>query len=118
MEPISNTIKKKQEALNSVNNDISNKYNTVNNDRDKYSLDRTKFIPRTEVSQLAEETATKLNDLKNFACYLGVIKKIGVEKGIRLLKSTLDDIAEKAKTKTPVKKPGAYYMWKLKTGRY
>lgn len=119
MEPISKTIKKKQEDLtNNVNNDIGVKYNNVNNDRGKYSLDKTRFVPRTEISQLAEETATKLNDLKNFACYLGTIKRIGVEKGIRLLKSTVDDIMEKDKTKTPVRKPGAYYLWKLKTGRY
>lgn len=102
------------------NNVINDTKEITNNDINvnRYSLNPKKFKAHTEKTQLAVEISTKLNDTKNFAAYLGVINKMGCSEIRRLYVSVLDDIKEKLKTKTPVRKPGAYFMWKLKTHRY
>jgi hypothetical protein len=87
-------------------------------EKGKYGLDRSKFIPRNEATQLAEVMATKMGDLKNYASYLGIVNKIGVAKGMQLLAVVQSDIAKKAETKTPVRNKGGYFVWIYKKGRY
>jgi len=103
-------------TVNNVNNDNRNKLNNVNNGKSKYALDKSKFIPNTEESALAEEIATKFDDLDNFACYYSVINRIGVSKARMIFSQTVGEIKEKAGTKNPVRKPARYFMWKVKTG--
>lgn len=110
---------KKSIAVNNVNNGIGRKLNNANNvnsNKRKYALDKSKFVPHTEEALLAEEIATKLNDLDNFANFYNVVNKIGVLKTRMIFSQTLGEIKEKAKTKYPVRKPARYFMWKVKTG--
>lgn len=105
--------------LNKYNNDNNvNKSNSLNNDSNvtssRYSLDRNKFTPNTEETQLAEEIATYFGDLKNYASYLNVVNKLGIVGARTLFRETQSDIEEKSETKTPVRKPAAYFMWKFK----
>lgn len=119
MEHISKTLQKRSVINdNNDNKKITNNgiNDNPNNGKSKYSLDRSKFVPNTERSQLAEEVADKLNDLQNYAAFLAAVNKHGCSRIRQCLQSTLDDIEEKKKTKTPVRKPGAYFMWKLKNG--
>lgn len=102
-----------------VNNDNGNKFNNANNDNNgkrKYALDKSKFVPHTEETVLAEEIATKLDDLDNFAYYYSVIKRIGVSKTRIIFYQTMGEIKEKAETKYPVRKPARYFVWKVKYG--
>ena len=106
-------------TVNNVNNgnrEKSNNANNVNSNKRKYALDKNKFVPHTEESLLAEEIATELKDLDNFACYYNVVNKIGVSKARMIFSQTLGEIKEKAKTKYPVRKPASYFMWKVKNG--
>lgn len=115
LKPIAELLNYK-DSDNNVNKYILN--NGINvNTLNKYKLDKTKFIPNTEESQLAEEIGIFLRD-ENFACFYSVVKKIGCSEARRLLKNVLSDIEEKNETKTPVRKPGAYFMWKYKRNLY
>lgn len=120
MKPIREILQdKKYTTINNDNNDIRNKLNNannVNNNKRKYALDKSKFVPNTEESILAEEIATKLNDLDNFACYYSVVKRTGVAKTRMIFGQTVGEIKEKAQTKYPVRKPARYFMWKVKYG--
>lgn len=104
--------------VNNVSKEISNNDSNVNSFKKRYMLDKTKFTPNTEETRLAEDIATKLDDLGNYAAFLGAVNKNGCLKIRRLLASVLDDIETKKKTKNPVRKPGAYFMWKLKREMY
>ena len=121
-----NRLKQSRVAVNNDNNVNSDIEKDINNDINdngdrrsgKYELDRKNFTPRTESTKLAEEIASKMGDLKNYACYLSIVKKVGVDKAKQLMVTTLRDVADKAMTKTPVRKKGAYLVWKYRTGRY
>ncbi|PIZ62205.1 hypothetical protein COY16_04975 [Candidatus Roizmanbacteria bacterium CG_4_10_14_0_2_um_filter_39_13] len=104
--------------VNNVSNNI--KYNNVNNDifKKRYALDPSKFNPNTEETAMAEEIAKKLDDLNNYAYYLSIVNKKGCEKAKRCLHAVLSDIKEKKNTKTPVRDPKKYYVWKMKRGLY
>jgi len=103
--------------VTNVNDNLTNNGINVNRDISKYKLNKPKFTPNTEKTQLAEEISVKLNDL-HYACFLYVVNKIGCSEARRLLKSVSQDIKDKKDTQTPVRKPGAYLMWKYKTGGY
>jgi hypothetical protein len=103
--------------VNNDNQKIANNDINVNNGG-KYTIDRSKFIPNTSESQFAEEIAVKLNDLTNYACYRDVIQHNGIANTMRCFKSVLNDIKEKKETKTPVRYPAKYFMWKLKKRLY
>lgn len=111
-------IESYKNTVNNVNKNINNNDTNVSQIKNKYMLDKTKFIPSTEETLLAEEIASQLSDLQNYAAYLNVINTIGCENARRLRSVVLDDIRTKARTKNPVRKPGAYFMWVFKKGIY
>lgn len=118
MEHIGKILRSKQDIVNNVNNDTN-----TNNDnsvirKKKYALNRSKFTPNTEQSQLAERIALAFNDVQNYACYLSVINRVGCPTAERLFLSTQSDITEKAATKYPVRNKAKYFMWKLKYHKY
>lgn len=122
MEKIENIIKSRYKSI--VNND-STKNNDINGNNDsskiqtrKYALNKEKFHPNTPETQLAEKIARDFNDLNNYACYLSVIKKIGVSESERLYRSTNSDIQEKRNTKYPVRNKAKYFMYKLKFKKF
>ena len=117
MEHVAKILKKKDINVNNDNKHINANVNNVPT-KSQYALDRSKFIPNTPKTQLAEKIAIALDDLQSFAGYLSVVNKMGYSNAERLLKSTLDDIKEKAKTSSPVRKKGAYFMWKFKKKMY
>lgn len=97
---------------NSVNRNITNNDNSVTSN--KYALDKSKFTPNTEKTQLAEEIANYFNELHNYAGFLKVVNTLGVSGAITLFTEVKDDIKQKSSTQTPVRKPAAYFMWKYK----
>lgn len=111
-------IESYKNTVNNVNKNINNNDTNVSQIKNKYMLDKTKFVPSTEETLLAEEIASQLSDLQNYAAYLNVINTIGCENARRLRSIVLDDIRTKARTKNPVRKPGAYFMWVFKKGIY
>jgi len=119
---ISEILKKRlHNNVNNDNNKIFNNVNSVNSDNSsmgKYALDRKTFTPNTEKTQLAEEIAVFLNDLENYACYLGIVNRVGASGAKRLLRTVKSDIEEKAETQTPVRNPAKYFMWKFKKAFY
>lgn len=120
MENIKETLKNKSSKYNNVNNDIINNItNNVNNGvSSKYSLNKDKFIPNTEETQLAEEIATYLGDLQNYALYLHIVKKLGISGAYSFLKSVQEEIENKRGTKFQIKSPKKYFTWKFKKGLY
>jgi len=107
---------------NIVNNDNRYKSNNgINGNsgsyKSKYALDRTKFKPNTEEAILAEEIASKFNDLDNFACHYGIVKRLGCFKVRSVFSETIGEIEEKKNTKYPVRNPVRFYMWKVKRCR-
>lgn len=122
MEIIGSIIKNRYKGI--VNNDnIKNNDTNGNNDsskiqKRKYALNKEKFHPNTPETQLAEKIAGDFNDLNNYACYLSVIKKIGVSETERLFRSTKSDIEEKSNTKYPVRNKAKYFMYKLKFKKF
>jgi hypothetical protein len=117
MKTIKEIIKNKYNPIvNNGNKSKLNNDNNDNNDKKRYALDRSKFTPNTEEALLAEEIATKLNDLDNFACYFSVVNRIGASKARTILSQTIGEIKEKAESKYPVRKPARYFMWKVKYG--
>ena len=129
MEPLKKILT--QKINNNVNNDSKKIPKTVNNvnstkeehntDNDinvngqirksRFALNRAKFKPNNEKTQLAEEIAIKLGDLNNYAFYLSVVNKIGCQDAMRLIRTVESDIDEKQKTKTPVKSAKKYFTW-------
>lgn len=110
----------KKYVSSSVNNDNKNYLNNdtnVNNGISKYKLDRAKFTPNTEETQLAEEISLELND-SHYAGFLSVVNEIGCSEAKRLFASVKQDIKDKRNTKTPVRNPGAYFMWKYRNRMY
>lgn len=104
-----------------VNNDINdnndnNNYNINDNNvtNKKYRLNRKKFTPNTKESTLAEEIATKFNDLDNFAAFYKVVNELGYERSLALFKSVCGEIDEKKGTYHEVRNPPAYFMWRYK----
>lgn len=104
--PINDINVKKDRYINDTN--VSN----VN--KNKYALDESKFTPNTEESMLAVEVATYFKDRNNFAFYMRLVKRLGVGGVKQLFAETKSDIAEKADTKTPVRSPAKYFVWKSK----
>lgn len=100
-------------------NDIRTNTNNDTNDstHNPYALDETKFVPNTEGSLLAKEIATELNDLENFAFYMGVVKRKGVDRVRDVYQKVLGDIREKKDTKYPVRNPAKYFTAKI-LGRF
>jgi len=111
LKPIGESLPSK--GVSNVSNVNKDKNNIVNGDISKFELNTSTFTPNTEKTQLAEEISTKLGD-RNYACFLDVVNKIGCTNARRLLSSVLRDIEEKKKTSQPVRKPGAWFMWKYK----
>jgi hypothetical protein len=109
-------FQKASEVLKKSNDNNVNKYkyNNDSNVNGKYALDLKKFTPNTEVSVLAKEIAEDMNDLANFACYLDVVNKLGVQGAREHWRLIKNDILEKSKTKTPVRSPKKYFMYMLR----
>lgn len=98
-----------------VSNVSKDKYiNDINVNKKKYALDESKFTPNTEESMLAVEVATFFKDTDNFAFHMRLVKKLGVGGLKQLFAETKRDIAEKSNTKTPVRSPAGYFVWKSK----
>ena len=97
---------------NNVNN-IS-KLNNDNNVNSRYALNPKKFIANTEESLLAKEIAENMNDLNNFAFYFSIVNNLGVSGARNYWIEIKNDILEKGKTKTPVRSPKKYFVWKYK----
>jgi len=116
MQKLSNT-KTYKNNVNNVSKYITNNDINVNTNKKKYMLDKTKFKPNTEATELAEEISKKLKD-PNYAGFLAVVNKIGCSEARRLLKNVLSDISDKKQTKTPVRNPGAYFIWKYRNHMY
>ncbi len=116
MDHISKILNKKTNINDiNVNNKILN--NDTNDTSSKYSLKDT-FIPNTPKTQLAQEIASFLNDTDNYACFLDIVNKIGVDNAKRLLKVVKEDIKDKESTSTPVRIPAKYFVWKYRKGLY
>lgn len=113
-----NKIRKNQNEYPNVNNNVNNLINDnnviINGELSKYSLNKNKFTPNTKETILAEKIASALDDLENYACYLSVVKEIGCEEAEELLETVLEEIEEKKDTRYPIRKPGAYFMWRFK----
>lgn len=118
MEQVGNILNNHHINVNNVSKKIINNDINVKSSKGKYALDKVKFIPNTEESQLAEEIATTLQDINNYACFLKIINSIGCSRATTLFKSVLSDIEEKHETRTPVRNPAAYFVWKYKKGLY
>lgn len=118
MDSIKNIIKKTHTNVINDNKESFTNDTNGNSSNGKYALDKNTFTPNTEKTQLAEEIAVFLNDTNNYACFLSVVNKIGVTRTTTLLRGVKEDIKEKAKTKTPVRNPAKYFMWKFKKGLY
>lgn len=106
---VENTVNDNDIKENNVVNDSVNNVSKKN-----YGLDKTKFTPNTDETIYAEEIATFLDDLENYAFYLSVVNNLGLYTAQRLLRVVQVDIEEKAKTKTPVRNPAKYFAWKYK----
>ncbi|KKR76616.1 MAG: hypothetical protein UU21_C0006G0007 [Candidatus Levybacteria bacterium GW2011_GWA2_40_8] len=113
-----NKFKEIHNNVNNVNKKISNNVNNDKSSNGKYALDRNKFTPNTEKTQLAEQIASYFNDLDNYAGFLKVVNELGVGEASRLFKVVKSDIDEKANTKTPVRYPAKYFIWKFRKGFY
>lgn len=106
-----NSYKKKNNTNNVINVNVKQRKN-------RFALDRTKFTPNNQKTQLAEEIAIKLGDTKSYAFYLSVVNKIGCQEAMRLMRSVESDIEEKRLTNTPVRNPACYFVWKYKNRKY
>ena len=105
---------------NNVNRYILNNDNNVNssNGKKKYSLDKSKFTPNTEESQLAEDLANYFKDSENYAFYYSVVNSLGVLRAKEALKNIKDEIQQKENTKYAIRNPKKYFTWKYKKGFY
>jgi len=106
-----------KDNANNVNNSYLNNDINVNRDISKYRLDKTKFTPNSEKTQLAEQISKELND-PHYAGFLSLVNKIGCSEARRLLASVKQDIKDKRDTKTPVRNSGKYFWWKYKNSLY
>ncbi len=102
------------------NNDNTDIKPIVNNDNiggakidNKYSLDRTKFTPNTEESQLAEEIASSFGDLGNYAFYFKVVNKLGISQAMTFWKTHKQEEEEKRGTKYEFRSSKKYFAWKF-----
>ncbi len=109
----------KNKVINVNNDNISSSNNVNGNVKKKsYALNKEKFIPNTEETQLAEEIADYFDDIENYACFLYYINKKGCAEIRRAYRSTVSDIEEKKNTKFPVRNPVKYFIWKIKREMY
>lgn len=115
MESLGKLINKRS-PINDSNGNRNSYLNNNNNDNssNKYCLNKNKFTPNTEATQLAEEIATYLNDLNNYASILSAVNKLGINEAKTLFREVQVDINEKSSTRTPVRNPAAYFIWKYK----
>lgn len=114
----SNLTLRRDNVINDNNNLLDNDTNDIVSNRKKYSLNKETFTPNTPETQLGEEIAKHFDDLDNYASYLNVVNDIGCDKTHRLFRVVKANIIEKSKTRTPVRKPPAYFMWVYKMGFY
>ena len=112
MKHISEVLQKLEMNRISKNNDINvnsnktennviidNNVNIVaNKPKKKTALDKTKFTPNTPESQLAEEMASKFEDLDNFAFYQSVVKKLKLYEAQVFFKTIVQEIEDKKNT--------------------
>ena len=106
------SIVKQRSSYDINDNIVSNKY--VN----KYALDKTKFTPNTPEATIAEEISKSYNDLRNYAFYFGLVKKIGVQEALRLHAVVQDEIKRKALTSTPVRFPSKFFTYTYEHKKY
>jgi Na+-translocating ferredoxin:NAD+ oxidoreductase RnfG subunit len=101
-----------------INDNDTNANNVINVIPSKYALNKSKFVPNTDESCLAEEMAEYFNDLKNYAFYFHVTKKLGYSGAYAFFDSVKADIKEKMNTAHPVRSPKKYFAWRYKRGMY
>jgi len=106
---------KKIKEFNHIDNSIdSNEYKNIDiTSNDKYSLKRS-FEPKTIEAITAEEIASALDDLGDYAFYYSVVNKIGWNKAKELLSDVKCDVREGESKGKPIRNPGALYTWKYR----
>lgn len=130
MESIGDALTRKLDNVINNDNDVD-KYNYDNNvnenvtdsnsnssKKGKYALNRNKFTPNTEETQLAEKVATFFDDLSNYAFYLHVVNRLGVNKAYMFFRSVQEEIEKKGGTRYEIRNPKRYFAWKFKKGIY
>lgn len=121
MDHIGKIIKESKIVNNVINVNVNNS-NNINNDSNgtyktgKYELNRDSFNPNTEETQLAEKIATFFNDLRNYAFYLHVIKRLGISETYSFWKAFQEEIEEKRGSRYAIRYPHKYFAWKFKKG--
>lgn len=106
---------------NVINVNINKEYNDNNVNtykKRKYSLDKNKFLPNTENTQLAEQIATFFKDLNNYAFYLSVVNKLGVQRTYLFWKNIQDEIEQKRNSRYEIRFPKKYFAWRYKNKKY
>jgi len=120
MEDTKDILNKKRYLDLKGNNDNNVNNKNDNNDSNaidsKYALDRSKFTPNTKATTLAEEIATYCDDLDNYAAYLSLVNKLGVDRARTAYSSFQGEVEEKAGTDTEVRSRAKYLMWKFRKG--
>lgn len=120
MEKIDSILKRnnvnKVDKYNYDNN--VNKNDTSVASKNKYALDRNKFIPNTEEAQLAETIAESFDDLNNYAFYFSVVNKLGVSGAYSFWKSHEDEEEEKRGTRYEFRSSKKVFAWRFKKGLY
>lgn len=97
------------------NNDIN--VNNGGNKSSKYALDKSKFIPNTPETQLAQKIGEYFNDLNNYAFYLNVVNKLGVDRAYSFWQSVKREIEEKQNDeKFRIRLPANFFAWKYREG--
>lgn len=95
------------------NNDNKNISNIDIIDKGKYAFKRG-FDPSNPETQAAFEIASTLGDLKNFAFYCSVVKRLSPSLAREVLSDTLNDVRLGAERGRPIRNPGALYNWKVR----
>jgi len=106
---------KKINEFSSIDNTIdNNEYINIDiTNNGKYSLKRG-FKPETIEAITAEEIASALDDLENYAFYYSVVNKIGWNKARELLSEVKCDVRKGELKGKLIENPGALYTWKYK----
>ncbi|OGH23461.1 MAG: hypothetical protein A2629_00240 [Candidatus Levybacteria bacterium RIFCSPHIGHO2_01_FULL_41_15] len=118
MEHIKNTLKTRV-PINDNNDNIKIVDNDTNDSPSKeYALNRSKFTPNTEETQLAEKIALSFNDLENYAFYRKVVNKLGIQGAYSFWKSHKEEEEEKKGGRYEFRNSKQYFAWKFKKGIY
>ena len=119
MESVKEIIESRSINVNNVNKLIlNNDTNDISSNKGKYALDRSKFIPNTPETQLAEKIAISFNDLKNYAFYLRLVINLGYSNAEAFWKSHKEEEEEKQGTKYEFRNSKKYFAWKYKNRLY